>query len=283
MNKTISTSTLLLLLSVAGVAQSTNDDLNLQVVLSAENDIYMPCLTLDEQEMIVTMRIPIAGTNDTQEDLYMSRRDDQGRWQPLQPITALNTPKSEGAPTISADGRWMFFTACDRSDSKGSCDIYFSRRTDNGWTTPANISYPVNSEYWNSQPFFSADGQTLYFVSNRPGGYGEEDIYQATFTGFFNTSGAPVFDNVRNLGDAINTSKSECAPFIHPDGQTLYFSSYDQPGGIGNYDIYYTHLDDAGQWQKPVNIGAPINTSQRDEFLTISASGAIAYYASYRQ
>lgn len=260
--------------------------------IAAPYDTYWPSLTIDEQELVVTVLVPrdtlayradrrmMKNSQNFNEDFYISRRNDQGQWQPLQPITTINTPHNEGAQALSADGRLMFFTACGRRDSKGSCDIYFSRLTDHGWTTPVNVGQPVNSQYWESQPCFAADGQTLYFVSNRPGGQGGNDIWQATMTGI-DSNGVPVFTNCHNIGSVINTKGDETSPFIHPDGRTLYFSS-DGRLGIGELDIYYSRLDTAGQWQEPINIGYPINTPQDDNGLVISASGTTAYYASNR-
>lgn len=260
--------------------------------LQSPYDMYWPSLTLDEREIVVTMLVPrdtsafradpllTRNSQNFNEDFFMSRKDPEGNWQKLQPVVSINTERNEGAQALSADGKWMFFTACGRPDSKGSCDLYFSRRTSDGWTTPVNVGAPVNTQYWESQPCFSADGQTLYFVSNRPSGHGGNDIWQATITGFA-ANGVPVFGSLKNLGDSINTSGDETSPFMHPDGQTIYFSSNGRLG-MGGLDIYYSRRDTSGRWQRPVNIGYPINTPQDDNGLVISASGTMAYFSSIK-
>ncbi len=260
-------------------------------LLVSDYDMYWPSITLDEQEICFTVLVPrdsLAFARNPQmahtfrnfnEDFYLSRRVD-GQWQRMEPVADINTPNNEGAQALSPDGRWMFFTACGRSDSKGSCDIYFSRRTGSGWSAPVNIGGPVNSPAWESQPCFSADGQTLYFVSNRGGGKGGNDIWAANIVGM-RSNGVPLFGNVYNLGDSINTSSDEVSPFIHPDNRTLYFSSDGWPG-VGKLDIFYSRRDSLGEWQRPVNLGYPINTAQDDNGLVVSASGRTAYYSSER-
>jgi hypothetical protein len=172
----------------------------------------------------------------------------------------------------------MFFTACGRPDSKGRCDIYFSYRVKNGWSEPKNIGAPVNTPFWDSQPCFAADGKTLYFVSNRPDGFGEKDIWQATLQGF-DSKGTPLFGDLKNLGDKINTSKDEMSPFLHHDNKTLYFSS-DGWYGLGGMDIFISKKDDAGNWSEPLNVGYPINTFGDETGLVINARGNRAYFSS---
>ncbi len=255
-------------------------------------DQYWPSITLDEEELVFTTLMPrdpeayatnknmIKNIKNFNEDFYISKKID-GQWSKPTPLKGINTPNNEGAQTLSADGQWMFFTICGRNDSKGSCDIYFSRRTETGWTEPENIGAPVNTPYWESQPCFSADGQTLYFVSSRPGGKGDMDIWTATITGFMH-NGLPIFGNVKNLGDSINTSGSETSPFIHPDGKTLYFSSDGWPG-VGKLDIFVSRKNQNNEWGIPQNIGYPINTPLDDNGLVINATGNTAYLASTRQ
>lgn len=259
--------------------------------LRTKYDAYWPSLTLDEEEFVFTMLAPrdTSGISPManlplsalyQEDFYMSRKLD-GEWQPISPVRGVNTPSNEGAQALSADGRWMFFTACGRRDSKGSCDLYFSRRTAEGWSEPINVGAPVNTPYWESQPSFSADGQTLYFVSSRPGGKGGNDIWSAKIVDY-TSQGVPIFGSVVNLGDSINTSGDEVSPFLHPDGRTLYFSS-DGWVGIGAQDIFYSSQKLNGQWSTPRNIGYPINTAFDDNGLIVNATGNMAYLSSERK
>ncbi len=260
-------------------------------LIVSDYDMYWPSITLDEQEICFTVLVPrdtAAFARDPllpktyrnfNEDFYLSRRLN-GEWQAMEPVKGINTSSNEGAQALSPDGKWMFFTACGRQDSKGSCDIYFSRRVGDGWSEPVNIGSPVNTPAWESQPCFSADGQTLYFVSNRGGGKGGNDIWTAKIVGM-RDNGVPIFGKVENLGDSINTDGDEISPFVHPDNQTLYFSS-DGWHGVGKLDIFVSRKDTAGNWQRPTNIGYPINTSQDDNGLVVSYSGRTAYYSSAR-
>ena len=254
-------------------------------------DEYWPSLTADEQTMVFTVLVPrdmqLFEENNLlpktaqyfHEDFYESHRSADGIWQERKPLKGnINTQSNEGAQTLSADGSMMFFTACGRSDSKGSCDIYFSYKVKDGWSEPKNIGAPVNTPFWESQPCFAADGKTLFFVSNRPNGLGEKDIWQATMQGF-DSQGTPLFSDVKNLGKKINTSKDEVSPFLHHDNKTLYFSS-DGWYGLGGLDIFISRKDDAGEWSEPVNLGYPINTSSDESGLVINARGNRAYFSS---
>jgi len=181
----------------------------------------------------------------------------------------LNTNNNEGAHTISADGKIMYFTACNRSDGYGSCDIYRSYKRGNIWTKAENVK-ELNSETWDSQPSLSADGKTIYFASARSGNM---DIYASQ-----------LLDNNKwnkptRLANNINTAKSELTPFIHPDGKTLFFAS-DGHGGMGKYDIFYTQKINDTLWTNPINIGYPINTNKDDAFLFVNANGNKAFFAS---
>ena len=190
----------------------------------------------------------------------------------------INTSNfNEGAQNISPDGNYLFFTGCNRPDGLGRCDIYISKREGNDWSTPFNIGGPVNTAGWESQPSISADGRTLYFVSNRQGGYGGYDIWSAEL----NTDG--TWSNPINLGQEINTSFDEQSPFIHPDNESLYFSSNGWPG-LGNKDLFLSRKTYVGDkqtgWQKPENLGFPINTFAEESGLSISNNGKLAFFSS---
>jgi outer membrane protein OmpA-like peptidoglycan-associated protein/tetratricopeptide (TPR) repeat protein len=242
---------------------------------------YLPSLTADEQTLVITRRIPrdaenTNNMNPDQEDFYISHKVNDSTWSKAVNIgPPINTPGNEGAQCISPDGQYLYYTACEHSGGYGSCDIYFSKRNGDHWGVPQNLGPTVNSSSWDSQPSISSDGKTLYFASARPGGKGNMDIWKTTK----NDKGewtSPV-----NLGDSINTDKGEMAPFIHPDDQTLYFTSNGHLG-LGGYDIFYSRRDSAGNWGKAVNIGYPINTSADESYMIVNSKGDLAYYASDR-
>ena len=246
--------------------------------INSANDEYLPAITADEQTLIITVRRPkdaqtISQATKLEEDFYISNQNN-GVWTKAEPIgPPLNTHGNEGAQCISPDGQYIYFTACNRDDGLGSCDIYFSKKTGNGWTTPVNLGSPVNTSAWESQPSISADGKTLYFASSRENGKGGMDIWKC----IMNENGS--FGNPINLGDSINTRYNEMSPFIHPDNQTLYFSS-DGMLGMGGKDIYFSRKNKDGIWTKPVNIGYPINTYADEINLLVNAKGNLAYFSS---
>ncbi|MEM8894927.1 MAG: OmpA family protein [Bacteroidota bacterium] len=231
---------------------------------------YFPAITVDENTLIYTARRGLEPYYD--EDIYIVERGEDQEWTLPSSISALiNTDNNEGACTISADGRTLIFTSCQGRDGLGSCDLYTSVRTGDTWGAPVNMGAPVNTSAWESQPSLSADGRTLYFSSNRGGGSGKRDIWVTT-KGIGGDWQQPV-----NLGDKINTSGDDISPFIHFNGQDLYFSSNGHIG-MGGFDLYRSNNDEE-QWSEVSNLGYPINNHHDQVSLFITAEGSKAYYA----
>ncbi len=246
-------------------------------------DEYWPSVTGDGQQLIFTREVKRAAgygrdfNRDRQEDFYISRWHKEGYWGTARNAGApLNTAGNEGAQSISSDGRSMYFTACDRNDGQGRCDIYFSTYDGNRWSPGANLGQPVNTAYWESQPSISPNGRMLFFVSNRPGGMGGMDIWYAVMdnNGRWNR---PV-----NPGKAINTAGDEFSPFIYFNGKTLYFSSNGRES-FGGHDIYVTTMNRDSTWTTPENLGPPVNTPADETGLVIESSGRRAYFSSARE
>lgn len=283
LNKALQEKTDALLLSAKFAATAINNPKEFnpenlgENVNTAEAD-YHPCVTIDENTLIFTRKIP-AGTDrygnlQYQEDFYISNRTDTS-WSVAKSMGhPLNTSSNEGAQSISMDGRFMYFTACHRPDGQGSCDIYRSFFDGQSWQTPENLGKPINSNKWDSQPSISADGRTLYFVSAREGGVGEKDIWVSVL----NQQGQWTQPEPASF----NTKGNELSPFIHPDGQTLFFASDGLPG-MGGFDIYFVRKDENGQWSTPVNIGYPINTYNDEHGLIVNPKGDRAYFATDRE
>jgi outer membrane protein OmpA-like peptidoglycan-associated protein len=235
---------------------------------------YVNTITTDGSMLFFTRNIPSAELNSGfQEEFFFSKKKDTAWGRSTNLGQPINTAGNEGGLFISPDGRFLFFAACDRPDGVGSCDLYWSRKEDGRWGTPQNLGPTVNSGTWDSQPSFSGDGKTLYFASKRPGGLGSSDIWKTVLLDEYNWS-EPV-----NLGDSVNSSKEEMAPFIHPDDQTLYFSSKGHTG-MGGYDLYYSKKDIFGNWRTPVNLGYPINTNADEITLLVNSTGDVAYISS---
>ena len=231
---------------------------------------YINAQSVDGSRLFFTRRSP-AQRGD--ESFYYSVRKNNtwGLAHSLGP--PVNTPGDEGALCLSPDGSQLFFAACSRNDSYGSCDIYMSKRNGNQWSEPENIGPVVNSEQWDSQPSLASDGRTLYFASKRPGGKGNSDIWKSVM------QADGKWSIPENMGDSINTSEAEMTPFIHPDGNTLYFASKGHPG-MGGADLFISRTDVKGKWSKAVNLGYPLNTAADDISLVVSASGDTAYFSS---
>jgi outer membrane protein OmpA-like peptidoglycan-associated protein/tetratricopeptide (TPR) repeat protein len=241
--------------------------INMGSEINTADDEYLPTITADESTLIFTRKI------NNNEDFYKSVKVD-GKWQAATYLSDnINTPQyNEGAQSISQDGKVLFFTGCNRPDGLGRCDIYISQKKGDDWGKPFDLSPPVNTSGWESQPSISADGRTLYFVSNRKGGYGGYDIWKSNLT-------EKGWSEPENLGPNINTAFDEQSPFIHPDDSTLYFCSNGWPG-LGGKDLFVSRLGTDGKWQKPENLGYPINSSGDENGLTLTANGTYAFFAS---
>ncbi len=254
---------------------------NLGDSINSVYDEYWPRLSADEQTIMFTRRIPIDKTDtavfqNRQEDFFIAHKEKE-TWRKAKKMYApLNSSDNEGAHTISVNGNYMFFTACNRHDGYGLCDIYYSANYNGRWTRPVNIGRNINSNYSEKQPTLSPDGNTLYFISDRNGGFGGYDIWKSVILPNGNFS-AP-----ENLGNTINTSGDETSPYIHFDNKTLYFAS-NLHVGMGGYDIFISRHKENGEWSTPKNLGYPINSWHDEEGLFINARGDMAYYSSDRE
>lgn len=247
--------------------------INLGSEINSAQPEYLPAITGDEQKIVFTRRL--GKGQSANEDFYFSVKENEA-WLPARPLSGnINTPFNEGAQTLTQDGNQLYYAACDRPGGFGSCDLYFSQRKGDDWTPARNVGSPVCTNAWESQPCIAADGNTLIFVSNRPGGKGGSDLWIARKdkNGKWMT---PV-----NAGDSINTLFDESSPFLHPDGVTLYFTS-EGHAGFGGEDIFISRKKKDGTWMRPKNIGYPINSKNDENSLVVGLSGKRAYFASDR-
>lgn len=256
--------------------------------INTSNYEYFPALTADGKTFLFTRNIRKGEGVDApqNEDFYISKKVND-TWQTANPIGSVNTMGNEGAPTLSADGQYMFFASCmeitgdygsPERKGYGSCDIFYSQKVSGKWSTPVNAGTQINTKNWETQPSFSSDGKTLYFIrgSVTREGIKNPDIYSATI-GEDGKFAEPV-----RLSDVINTPFKEESVYIHPDNQTLYFSSEGHPG-MGGLDIFMSKRQADGSWGTPVNLGYPINTVTDENSLLVDASGKLAYFASERE
>ena len=254
--------------------------INIGPNINSEYDEYLPAVVADESEIIFTVMRPRDQNTQCafcqmEEDFYASKKEN-GEWQKRYKLDyPINTGYNEGAQCISPDGKYLFYTICNTDFGNGSCDLYWSKRIGNRWSRPRNFDAPVCTKFWESQPSIAPDGKTIYFASNRPGGFGKMDIWKTIMTE------EGLFTVPENLGKNINTDGDDSAPFIHADGKTLFFVSDGHPG-MGGKDIFYSTLTDTG-WTKPVNLGYPINTPADEINILINAAGTTAYFSTDKE
>lgn len=253
---------------------------------------FAPCISLDGKTLVFTSR-----RNDTKggaldinfdhlyySDVYQCTWNEEfEEWNKAEPIPGkINTEYHDGALSFMPDGELLIYRNIYGVTRSG--DIYYSKlSTSSGkWGAPKEMlkkeamHKKLNSTYFESSASMTADGEWLYFVSERPGGQGQADIY------YMKKNGREWSDPV-NLGADINTNSDEKCVFIHPDGNVLFFSSNGHKDGYGSYDLYYCKKDESGNWGKPINMGAPINTTREEKTIAVSRDGKYAYVGAYYQ
>lgn len=257
--------------------------------INSEYNEYFPSITADAATFLFTRQLDCSAcmASPFQEDLFVAQRAGDS-WAGARAVRELSSMGNEGAPSISADGNYMFITMSQEMDGKymggqstgfGSCDLFYTQKVNGRWTKPVNLGPKINSNQWESQPSFSSDGKTLYFVRGTParsGGIKGIDMY------FSEVGEDGKFSQAQKLPANLNTPKNEESVFIHPDNQTLYFSS-DGHVGMGGLDIYMSRRKADGSWDDPVNLGSPINTAGDENSLLVSPDGRYGYFASDRK
>jgi len=252
--------------------------------ISTPQNEYLPILSPDNQMALFTREIKIEpGKNSLfretkmKERFLYSMRNPDGKFEAGEEMPEpFNVNDNEGGATLTADNNTLYYTVCKFDNVKKylNCDIYYSENVNGEWSPIKSVSNKINLPgSWESQPTISADGRTLYFVSDRSGGFGGYDIYRS-INSESGEWGTPI-----NLGPLINSTGNEKSPFFHPDEKTLYFSS-DGWMGLGGYDIFYSKLDEHGLWTKPKNIGYPINSPDDEVGFFVSTDGMQGFFAS---
>jgi outer membrane protein OmpA-like peptidoglycan-associated protein/tetratricopeptide (TPR) repeat protein len=231
---------------------------------------YFPSLTIDGTKMVFTRRV-----DHKDEDFYESNFSNSV-WSQAKPLPGkVNTNLNEGAQCISQDGQWIIFTGCNYPEGQGSCDLYISFKTKNGWSEAENLGAIVNTDFWESSPSISPDKRDLYFASAQNGGFGGRDIWVV------HRQANGRWSRAENLGSAVNTAADESCPFMHADNETLYFNSNGHKG-YGSTDLYFAKKVNDSTWQMAENLGYPINTIDDEGSLIVAADATTAYYASDR-
>lgn len=231
---------------------------------------YFPTVSIQDSLFLFMRR-----RNLSREDFYASNMGANGFAAAMPLSDTLNFAAKKGSMSLSADLQALYYAADYAEQGYGRYDIYKVQRTPWGWSKPKNLGQNINSDYWDSAPSIAPDGNTLYFASNRPDGFGGIDIYVA----YKNEKG--FWEEAINLGPTVNTKGDDQTPFIHADNQSLYFSSNGHPG-FGGADFYVTRKKIDGNWTTPVNLGYPINTYDNEGSIAVASNGSTAYIASDR-
>lgn len=251
---------------------------NVGPVVNEETNDFSPVLSLDESTMFFTSRrlrpdssnstIRDLDTGEWKEDIYVSFKNEEGLWTEPE-LLNLNSDAHDATISVSPDGQTLFIYR----DNYGDGQVMESKLIGETWSEPVLLGSDINTPSWETHATISADGNTLYFVSDREGGYGKRDIYRCVKlpNGEWSKS--------LNIGDVLNTQYDEDAPFLTADGKTLYFSSKGHTS-MGGFDIFYSKLGEDGEWGAPVNMGYPLNTVDDDVFFVPMADGRRAYYSS---
>jgi len=213
-------------------------------------------------------------------DLYIGDKNDKDEIINVRPIEGtINSKFHDGPATYDRHSGTIYVTRNNVVNGKPVRDktgtinlkIYAAKREKSLWTNIEEL--PFNSEdFSNAHPCMSADGQYLYFASNRPGGYGGTDIYRTKKT-------SNGWETPQNLGPDINTEGNEMFPFLHHDG-SLFFSS-DGHAGLGGLDVFQS-TESAGQWTEPKNVGKPVNTQVDDFAIFYDYEKNTGYFSSNR-
>jgi outer membrane protein OmpA-like peptidoglycan-associated protein len=247
--------------------------------ISTNYDEYLPTISPDQDYAFFTRRFLSADIDritSKYEEKFISSTIVDGTYSFGFPLKyPFNVESNEGGASITIANDILYFTKCKKDNQNyNNCDIFYSIRERGEWSEVLSFNENISSkDSWESQPSVSSNGLTIVFASDRKGGFGGIDLYEINKLPLGDWS-EPV-----NLGENINSNYNEKSPFLHTDGQTLYFSSNNHPS-VGGYDIFYSRKDSAGKWGVPKNIGYPINSSFDEISLFVSTDGNKAYFAS---
>lgn len=216
--------------------------------------------------------------NNYMNQIFVSDKDSLSKTTSLSFTADKKLAAHFGTPSLDLSGQKMYLTMWHKEGDKVVAGIYLSRYTGKQWTAPKKLNNYVNAGGFNAmQPFVTPDAKQLYFVSNRRGGQGGNDIWISDL----NEEGLPV--NALNMGKGINTAADENTPFFDPQRKRLVFSSKGYIG-MGNFDLYESIKISDSSWTAPHNLGRPYNSTKDDlYYFQDDKEEGVAYISSDRE
>jgi outer membrane protein OmpA-like peptidoglycan-associated protein len=206
------------------------------------------------------------------EDIFFTIKE-HGQWMEAQEFKTINTRYNEGSACLSKNGKNLYFARCNSPDSYGNCDIFEATiQPDSTWGGVKNLGTNINTISWDSHPSLSHTGDTLFFASDRLGGFGLSDIFYSV------KDSKGLWQKAMNIGPIINTRGNEVSPFFHHRYNVLYFSSDGQPLTFGDFDIYKSYRQTIN-WAEPKNIGPLVNGQGSEYYFTIDSESSQLFYA----
>lgn len=252
------------------------DMINMGPVINSKYSDHSPVIDAHESKMVFTSKRPKSDESfyNQDEDLFISRKENEEWTSPERMAEHINTEENEASIGLSTEGDILLFF---RSEYKAG-NIFTTKKGKDTteWAKPELLTEEINTENRETHACISPDNQSIYFTSDRPGGYGGLDIYVVR------RLPNDEFGEPRLLGENINTPYDEETPFIHPDGQTLFFSSKGHET-IGGFDIFYAKMNEDYTFGPPVNLGYPINTTGDNVSYVMSMDGRRGYLSTYRE
>ena len=246
---------------------------NLGPKINSTLDDLFPYISNNETWMFYTRNVPLA-----EEDQLMYSTAEGTGWAKSKALLnkKMRQDFNQGMGKISRDETVMYFPGCNLENGR-DCEIMKANMKKDAILGINPLGDEINSTYRESQPTVNCEGKSLYFVSNRPGGYGGMDIYVSHLLN------DGTWTKAMNLGPTINSSMDEESPFIADDNVTLFFASNGHPG-FGGTDIFYSRFnEDEGIWSKPQNMGKPVNSPEHEISFFMNARGNKGYIASSRE
>ncbi|HHP7241504.1 MAG TPA: OmpA family protein [Cyclobacteriaceae bacterium] len=237
---------------------------------------YGPSMSINDKQLIFTSKrnqIRRQLNYVDNEDVFTSYKIGNNYWSESKPVIGINSRYNEGSPCMSRDGKKIYFSRCDCPNCYGDCDLFVAEMDeDSTWTNIENLGINVNSVGWDSHPSLSHSEDTLFFASDRIGGFGLSDIY------FTYKTDDGEWSPARNIGPIINTRNNDVSPFYHPTHHLLYFSSNGQLYNFGEYDIFKVYRQN-GTFTEPMNIGPLVNGMGSEFYFTIDSRSTHLFYA----